>query len=153
LIDGTLGVALLEVGRAQGVAVLDEASSALQRSLEFFDSLRCPHIAWKLRFYLASAASARAAVESDEVRHLMWREVSLSWLDGALTDRAMSVESQSHTGQGIWDNEFAPHLTWADVEMLQAALRPAKPKKGASKALKQSGSPKGSRPRFRGQMH
>ncbi len=153
VVDGCLGVALLEVGRAQGGAVLDEASGALQRSLEFFDVLGCSQVAWKLRFFLASGAAIRAGVESDQARRLMWQELSLSWLDGALADHQAAVEAQAQAEMAVWDNEFAPHLTYDDLQGLQRALRPQKRKKSGSQPAKKAGYVRASRPRFRGQLH
>jgi hypothetical protein len=150
IVDACLGVALIEVAKVQGNLLFDESAAALQRSLEFFDAVKCPQVAWKVRFYLASTAATRSGNEADQARRLMWREIALSWLDGALADRKTVLQSQDQLEDGSWANEFAPHLTFDDLDALRNTLRPAKSKSNP-KPVKQTA--KTSRPRFRGQLH
>jgi hypothetical protein len=156
IIDGCLGVALLDVSKTQGVSVLDEALGALQRSQDFFDLHRVDlSILWKVKYYLALTASERSRREAELAKRIMWHEAALSWLEGAFEHRAalMAASKGAASAEGgvpVWDCEFAPELSSRDLDALARSLRAFKAElrpRVAERSEKRKAS------RSRGQLH
>ncbi len=119
LTDALAGLALLEVGKARGGDIFEEAHSMLEHALKFFDSPQHNPIRWKLKYYLSISAYLSSQARGAGNAGMSWREASASWLRGAMED----VEELREVDDGGSEaSEFSPGLRPEVLEPLKRAL-------------------------------
>jgi hypothetical protein len=122
LTDGLTGLALLEASKQSGAQLLDEAVSALQRSLDHFVRAAQPRITWKLRYYLAVALLLRSQQAAEPLHRENYRQMAVGFLEEASIESSLfEVESgmpRASTGEG----DFSPGLKPEVLEPLKKVL-------------------------------
>lgn len=131
LTDGLTGLALLEASKQNGSQLLDEAMSALQRSLDHFVRAGQPRITWKLRYYLAVALLLRSQQAAEPLHRENYRQMAVASLEEATIESSLfEVESgmpRISSGEG----DFSPGLKPEVLEPLKKVLGlPVKRRKG-----------------------
>lgn len=137
LSDALTGLALLEASKQNGGQLLDEAMSALQRSLEFFVREGNIRITWKVRYYLSVAALLRSQQNGDPAHRDTWRHMAAGFLQEALKESS-AIESEvgmprASSGEG----DFSPGLRPDVLNPLKEALGFAKPRKSVRREAKE----------------
>jgi tetratricopeptide (TPR) repeat protein len=136
LVDALAGLAMIEVGKAGGVEMVEEAVLTLQRPLQFFVGSEYCHIRWKILYYLAVAGvviSQRKALPLDKLK---WKDLATAWLKEASRELSQVPEARA-VSMNNHDTEFSPGLKPAALDALKATLgvgtqKPRRAQRGAT---------------------
>jgi hypothetical protein len=122
LVDSMSGLALLEVGKLRNAQIYDEASAALHRALEFFDSKEQLAIRWKLKYYLCVAAYMNSQSKPKEEDRYHWRATAAAWLRDALNDVGAMQLGEGALNAIQLEGDFSPGLKPEVLEPLKKVM-------------------------------
>jgi tetratricopeptide (TPR) repeat protein len=132
LTDGLTGLALLEASKKNGSQLIDEAMSALQRSLDFFAREGQVRITWKIRYYLTVACVIKSQQSSDGLQRESYRKMAIAFLEEAtIESKACSSERgmpRSSTGEGDFSPGLKPEVLQPLGQVLGLATKRRKAK-------------------------
>jgi hypothetical protein len=144
LTDGLTGLALLEASKLSGAQLLDEAMSALQRSLDHFVRASQPRITWKLRYYLAVALLLRSQQSAEPMHRENYRQMAIGFLEEASIESSLFAVEAGMPRASSGEGDFSPGLKPDVLESLKKVLgMPVKRRKG--RRTEGGGAPKTSR--------
>jgi hypothetical protein len=122
LVDALSGLAFLEASKSRGTLMLDEASSSLQRALEYFSGPEAVAIRWKLKYYLSVAAYLNSQLKNAESERGYLRTLATNWLSEAVADSELMSSGEMIFHGGSVDADFSPGLKPEVLEPLKKAL-------------------------------
>lgn len=122
LTDGLTGLALLEASKKSGSQLIDEAMSALQRSLDFFVQAGHPRITWKIRYYLTVACVIKSQQASDTPQRESYRKMALAFLEEAATEAKLVSAEQGMPRGSSGEGDFSPGLKPEVLQPLREVL-------------------------------
>jgi hypothetical protein len=138
LTDGLTGLALLEASKQNGAQLLDEAMSALQRSLDFFVRAAQPRLTWKLRYYMAVALLLRSQQSGEPLHRENFRQMAVGLLEEASDESSLlEVESglpRSSSGEGDFSPGLKPEVLEPLKKLLGMSVKRTKSKRSEGEA-------------------
>jgi len=150
LTDGLTGLALLEASKQNGAQLLDEAMSALQRSLDHFVRAAQPRITWKLRYYLAVALLLRSQQCGEPLHRENYRQMAAGFLEEASIESSLFQIEAGMPRASSGEGDFSPGLKPEVLEPLKKVLGlPVKRRKSKPSTDEQPKSVK----RYGGYLH
>ena len=142
LTDGLIGLALLEASKQSGARLLDEATGALQRSLDFFVREGQVSVSWKIRYYLAVACILKSQQSSEPLHRDAHRQMAAGFLEEASGESSLVSGPLGMLRASTGDGDFSPGLKPEVLEPLRKVLgmndRPRKGKATAKRVVKSS---------------
>lgn len=135
LTDGLTGLALLEASKQSGPQLLDEAMSALRRSLDFFVGEEGSRVTWKIRYYLAVACIIKSQHANDPLQGEAHRQMAAGFLEEASADSSLLAVEGGMPRASNGEGDFSPGLQADVLEPLKKILGlPARRRKGKPSA-------------------
>jgi tetratricopeptide (TPR) repeat protein len=135
LTDGLTGLALLEASKQSGPQLLDEAMSALRRSLDFFVGEEGSRVTWKIRYYLAVACIIKSQHATDPLQGEAHRQMAAGFLEEASADSSLLAVEGGMPRASNGEGDFSPGLQADVLEPLKKILGlPARRRKGKPSA-------------------
>jgi tetratricopeptide (TPR) repeat protein len=122
LTDGLIGLALLEASKQNGVQLLDEAVSALQRSLDFFVRVGQLRVTWKIRYYLSVACILKSQQSSEPLHREAHRQMAAGFLEDAHTESSLAESEFGMPRASTGDGDFSPGLKPEVLDPLRKVL-------------------------------
>ncbi len=150
LTDGLTGLALLEASKHNGSQLIDEATSALQRSLDFFVRAGQPRITWKIRYYLTVACIIKSQHASDGAHRESYRGMALAFLEEATIESKLLSGERGMPRISSGEGDFSPGLKPEVLQPLREVLGVSTKRRRAKNSGEQEG---GSETRYGRYLH
>lgn len=139
LTDGLTGLGLLEASKQSGSQLIDEATSALQRSLDFFVRVGQPRITWKIRYYLTVACIIKSQQASDGAHRESYRRMALAFLEEATIESKLLSGERGMPRVSSAKGDFSPGLKPEVLQPLREVLGVATKRRRGKESKEQEG--------------
>lgn len=121
-VDAQVGLALLDLGRAQYPHMLDEALDSFRRSLEYCNAEQVLTLRWKVQYYLAFGCFLVSSTKGSEAEAGKWQEAAREWLKAARLD--VHALQEHGSARPPIDGDFSPSLSFDVLDTLHKELQP-----------------------------